>query len=72
MKFARLTPLEQNGTPSIRRIPVNLAQINFILPTDAPGRVVLAMAGGAQIVVCHSELEIMAMIEGNEVIEVDA
>ena len=71
MKFARLTPLEQNGTPSIRRIPVNLAQINFILPTDTPGRSVLAMGGGTQIVVCHSELELLNMIEG-KFIEVDA
>lgn len=72
MRFERLVPLEQTGQPSIRRIPVNLEQIQFMLPTDTPGRTVLAMSGGAQIVVCHSELELMTMIENRQVITINA
>ena len=73
MNFQRLIPLEQSGQPSIRRIPVNMAQVMVIMPTDTPGRSLLAMAGGMQIVVCHTELELLNMVEGKNVIEeVDA
>lgn len=71
MRFERLIPLEQSGQPSIRRVPVNLDQILLILPGDAPGRSLLAMAGGMQIVVCHTELELMNMIEGKDVITIN-
>ena len=71
MRFEKLIPLEQTGQPSIRRIPVNLEQIQFILPTDNPGRSVLAMSGGAQIVVCHSELDLLTLIEGRMVININ-
>ena len=72
MNFQRLIPLEQTGQPSIRRIPVNMEQVMVIMPTDTPGRSLLAMTGGMQIVVCHTELELLNMVEGKEIIDVAA
>jgi len=72
MNFVKLTPIEQNGTPSIRRLPVNLDQVCLVLPGDRPGHTMLAMAGGMQLMVGHTELEIMELIEGKTIIEVDA
>ena len=61
--FIKVTPLEQNGMPAIRRIPVNVGQICLILPTHNPTHSLLAMAGGMQLPVNHTESDLMAMIE---------
>lgn len=72
MRFERLQPVEQDGvTPALNRIPVNLEHIALVLPGNTIGHTMLVMAGGMQLMVNHTQTEIMALIEGNEIIEVD-
>ena len=71
MKFVRLQPMEQDGaTPALNRIPVNLDHVALVLPGNTIGHTMLVMAGGMQLLVNHTQSEIMAMIEGGEVIDV--
>ena len=69
MKFVRLIPMEQDGvTPGFSRIGVNLEKVALVLPGNAPGRTMLVIEGGMQLMVNHTNAEIMSMIEG-EVVE---
>lgn len=71
MNFVKLTPMEQDGvTPGFQRIGVNLDKVALVLPGNAPGRTMLVIEGGMQLMVHHTNTEIFAMIEG-EVIERD-
>ena len=71
MRFARLVPMDQDGvTPGLVRIGVNLEKVALVLPGNAPGRCILVMEGGMQLMVHHSIANILAMIDG-EVIEED-
>jgi len=71
MKFVRLIPMEQDGvTPGFSRIGVNLEKVALVLPGNAPGRTMLVIEGGMQLMVNHTTAEIMSMIEG-EVVEAD-
>ena len=71
MKFVRLIPMEQDGvTPGFSRIGVNLEKVALVLPGNAPGRTMLVIEGGMQLMVNHTQTEIMSMIDG-EVVEVD-
>jgi hypothetical protein len=69
MNFVRLIPMEQDGvTPGFSRIGVNLDKVALVLPGNAPGRTMLVIEGGMQLMVNHTNAEIMSMIEG-EVVE---
>ena len=71
MNFVRLIPMEQDGvTPGFSRIGVNLDKVALVLPGNAPGRTMLVIEGGMQLMVNHTNAEIMSMIEG-EVVEAD-
>lgn len=70
MNFVRLIPMEQDGvTPGFSRIGVNLEKVALVLPGNAPGRTMLVLDNGMQLMVNHTNTEIFIMIEGVEVVE---
>lgn len=63
VKFAKFIPVNQDGSPSIKRVPINVEQICLVLPGDRPGHTLLALSGGMQIMVAHTELDVCEIID---------
>jgi hypothetical protein len=63
VKFGKFIPVNQDGTPALRRVPINVEQICLILPGDRPGHSILALSGGMQIMVAHTELDVCEIID---------